>query len=127
MVSTLPKPNFNFSATFNLSSANAFSLDQSKNLSFRKELTFAAFDNCITICSYFTLYLIILFCLGRYFFSVQLSMFSGCLLYRGSRRIFFPHYRLVHLLSCLFGLVRHILSKKETGRTSVRKKNNPIP
>ena len=33
------KTNFNFSATFNLSSANAFNLDQSKNLSFGKELT----------------------------------------------------------------------------------------
>ena len=32
-----PKINFNFSAKFNLSSANAFNLDQSKNLSFGKE------------------------------------------------------------------------------------------
>ena len=52
MVSTHPKMNFNFSATFylssakafhldqsrNLSSANAFNLDQSKNLSFGKGL-----------------------------------------------------------------------------------------
>ena len=39
MFSTLPKTNFNFSAKFDLSSANAFNLDQSKNLSFGKELT----------------------------------------------------------------------------------------
>ena len=39
MFSTFPKTNFNFSGTFNLSSGNAFKLDQSKNLSFGKELT----------------------------------------------------------------------------------------
>ena len=33
-----PKTNFNFSAEFDLSSANAFNLDQSKDLSFGKEL-----------------------------------------------------------------------------------------
>ena len=38
MFSTPPKPNFNFSVTFNLLSANAFNLDQSKNLLFGKEL-----------------------------------------------------------------------------------------
>ena len=39
MFSTLPKTNFDyFSATFILSSANAFNLDQSINLSFGKEL-----------------------------------------------------------------------------------------
>ena len=38
MFPTLPKTNFNFSATFDLSSANAFNLDQSKNLSFGNEL-----------------------------------------------------------------------------------------
>ena len=38
MFSTLPKSNFNFWVTFILSSANAFNLDQSKNLSFGKEL-----------------------------------------------------------------------------------------
>ena len=36
--STLPKTDFNFSVKFNLSSANAFSFDQSKNLLFGKEL-----------------------------------------------------------------------------------------
>ena len=35
---TCPKTNFNFSPTFMLSSANAFNLDQYKNLSFSKEL-----------------------------------------------------------------------------------------
>ena len=39
MFSTLPKTNFNFSSTFDLSSANAFNLDQFKNLSFGNELT----------------------------------------------------------------------------------------
>ena len=38
MFSILPKTNFNFSAKFDLSSANTFNLDQSKNLSFGKEL-----------------------------------------------------------------------------------------
>ena len=38
MFSTLPKTNFNFSLPFILSSANAFNLDQSKILSFGKEL-----------------------------------------------------------------------------------------
>ena len=38
MFSTLPRSNLNFSVTFILSSANAFSLDQSKNLLFGKEL-----------------------------------------------------------------------------------------
>ena len=42
MFSTIPKPNFNFSAKFNLSSANVFSLDRSKNLSFGKELNMQA-------------------------------------------------------------------------------------
>ena len=37
MFSTLLKTNFNFSVTFILSSANAFNLNQSKNLSFGKE------------------------------------------------------------------------------------------
>ena len=40
MFSTLCKTNFNFLATFNLSSANPFNFDQSKNLSFGKELKF---------------------------------------------------------------------------------------
>ena len=39
MFSTLPKPIFNTSFTFILSSANTFNLDQSKILSFGKELT----------------------------------------------------------------------------------------
>ena len=39
MFSTLPRKNFNLPVTFILSSANAFNLDQSKNLSFGKELT----------------------------------------------------------------------------------------
>ena len=38
MFSTLPKTNFNFSVAFNLSSANAFNLDQSKILLCGKEL-----------------------------------------------------------------------------------------
>ena len=38
MFSTHPKTNFNFSTTFNLSFGNAFNLDQSKILSFGKEL-----------------------------------------------------------------------------------------
>ena len=38
MFSTLPKTNFNFLVTFNLSSANGFSLDQSKILLFGKAL-----------------------------------------------------------------------------------------
>ena len=38
MFSILPKPNFTFSFTFFLSSANAFNLDQSKILLFGKEL-----------------------------------------------------------------------------------------
>ena len=38
MFSTLPKPIFNTSFTFILSSANAFNLDHSKILSFDKEL-----------------------------------------------------------------------------------------
>ena len=38
MFSTLPKTNFNFSATFDLSSANAFNLDQLKNFLFGNEL-----------------------------------------------------------------------------------------
>ena len=38
MFSTLSKTNFNFSARFILSSASAFNLDQSKILSFGKEL-----------------------------------------------------------------------------------------
>ena len=38
MFSTLSKTNFNFSGKFILSSANAFSFDQSKVLSFGKEL-----------------------------------------------------------------------------------------
>ena len=37
MFSTLPKTNFSFFFTFILSSANAFNLDQSKNMSFGKE------------------------------------------------------------------------------------------
>ena len=37
MFSTLPKPNFNVSFTFILSSAIAFNLDKSENLSFGKE------------------------------------------------------------------------------------------
>ena len=36
--STLPRTNFHFSVTFILSSANAFNLDQSKNLLFGKKL-----------------------------------------------------------------------------------------
>ena len=44
MFSTLPKINSNFSATFNLLSANAFPMDQSKNLSFGKELNDLASD-----------------------------------------------------------------------------------
>ena len=39
MLVTIPRTNFNFSATFVLSSANTFNLNQSKNLSFGKELT----------------------------------------------------------------------------------------
>ena len=39
MFSTLPKTNFGFSITFIISSASAFNLDQSKNLSFGRELT----------------------------------------------------------------------------------------
>ena len=39
MFCTQPKTNFNFSVTFILSSASAFKLDQSRNLSFGKELT----------------------------------------------------------------------------------------
>ena len=38
MFSTFPKPNFNFSFTFILLSANAFNLEQSKTLLFGKEL-----------------------------------------------------------------------------------------
>ena len=38
MLSTLLKPNFNVSVIFILSSANAFNLDQSKILSFGKEM-----------------------------------------------------------------------------------------
>ena len=38
MFSTLSKTNFSFSVTFTLSSANAVNLDQSKILSFGKEL-----------------------------------------------------------------------------------------
>ena len=38
MFSTLPKTNFNFSATFVLSPATAFNLDQPKNFLFGKEL-----------------------------------------------------------------------------------------
>ena len=38
MFSTLPKMNFNFSATFDLLSADGFKLDQSKNLSCGKGL-----------------------------------------------------------------------------------------
>ena len=38
MVSTLRKTNFKFSVGFMLSSANAFNLEQSKNLSFGKEI-----------------------------------------------------------------------------------------
>ena len=38
MFSTFPKQNLNFSFTFVLLSANAFNLDQSKILSFGKEL-----------------------------------------------------------------------------------------
>ena len=46
MFSILFKPNFNFSFTLILSSANAFSLDQSKFLSFVKELIhFATFES----------------------------------------------------------------------------------
>ena len=40
LFSTLPEINFNFSAKFNLSSANAFNLDQSKNFSFGKEFNY---------------------------------------------------------------------------------------
>ena len=39
MFSTLPKTNFNFSNAFNLTSANALNLDQSKILSFGEELS----------------------------------------------------------------------------------------
>ena len=39
MFSTLPKTNFNFSLTCNLSSANALNLDKYKTLSFGKEFT----------------------------------------------------------------------------------------
>ena len=39
MFSTLPETNFNYAVTLDLSSANAFNLDQSKNLLFGKELT----------------------------------------------------------------------------------------
>ena len=38
MYFTIPKTNFNSSAKFYFLSANAFNLDQSKNLSFGKEL-----------------------------------------------------------------------------------------
>ena len=48
MFSTLPKTNFNFSAKFNLLSANAFHLDQAKNLSFGKELKgYKVFDRVL--------------------------------------------------------------------------------
>ena len=48
MLSSLPKANFKFLVTFILSSANAFSLDQSEILSFGKELilhTIPSFSN----------------------------------------------------------------------------------
>ena len=38
MLSTLAETNFNYSLTLDLSSANAFNLDQSKNLSFGKDV-----------------------------------------------------------------------------------------
>ena len=44
MLSSLPKTNFNSLVTFILSSANALSLDQSKILSFGKELNVSYFD-----------------------------------------------------------------------------------
>ena len=40
MFSIPTKTNFDFLAKFNLSSANAFNLEQSKNLSFGKELNY---------------------------------------------------------------------------------------
>ena len=43
MFSTLPETNFNFSAKFNLSSANAFNMIKSKILSFGKELKLSYF------------------------------------------------------------------------------------
>ena len=39
MFSTCSRINFNFSVTFILSSTNAFNLEQSKNLSYGKEVT----------------------------------------------------------------------------------------
>ena len=43
--STLPKTNFSFSVTFSWSSASAFALDQSKILSFDKEVIYNARRN----------------------------------------------------------------------------------
>ena len=48
MFSTHPKTNFTVSVTFILSSANAFSLGQSTNLSFGKELTRKLLQNSVT-------------------------------------------------------------------------------
>ena len=44
MFSIHPRTNINFSAKFDFLSANAFNLDQSKNLSFRKELKLYSID-----------------------------------------------------------------------------------
>ena len=41
---SFPKTNFNFSVKFNLMSANALNLDQSKNLLLGKELMISALD-----------------------------------------------------------------------------------
>ena len=50
MFSILSKTNFNFSAKCKLSSANAFNLNQCKNLSFGKELILRALgDNKTTV------------------------------------------------------------------------------
>ena len=47
MFSTLPKTYLTFSVTFILSSANAFHLDKSSNLSFGKELLFFTNDKAL--------------------------------------------------------------------------------
>ena len=59
MFSTLPKTNFNFSVAFNLLSANAFNLDQSKILLCGKELksqkVSSVFQKYPKICVFFNL------------------------------------------------------------------------
>ena len=50
MFSTLPKPNFNFSVPFILSSANSFNLNQSEILSFGKELNLPPMTSSVYVC-----------------------------------------------------------------------------